>query len=189
MPTEITVTAYSFSELKGRAKERAREWCLEGLNDWEWWDSTYDHWIEKLAALGVNTDAKHMQFSGFSSQGDGASFTGTIDMPKFMLMHDLVKDRVLEYAEALEGELSARLVQTPGIYVHEHMVSLDYDYDGESNKVPALMEEVLLICRGYMKDLYKDLEEDYNYQCSDESVAECCAANGYKFDEEGSFLK
>ena len=62
--------------LSPAAQERARDWYRENCLDYEWWDSDYDHWKEKLAALGF-TDAD-IKFRGFYSQGDGASFTAGV---------------------------------------------------------------------------------------------------------------
>ena len=38
-----------------------------------WWDGVYDEWCEKLKALGFSDI--EINFTGFWSQGDGASFT------------------------------------------------------------------------------------------------------------------
>lgn len=40
----------------------------------DWWDSTYDDFIEVAKAFGIDTRAECIEFSGFWSQGDGASF-------------------------------------------------------------------------------------------------------------------
>lgn len=98
MPKDITITIYTFKELlelaeksdsgkDGRrakdAADRAREWLREGLHLWDWWEDTYHTWEDALAQIGF-TDAQ-ISFSGFSSQGDGASFTcKRVDMEKFI---------------------------------------------------------------------------------------------------------
>jgi len=83
MPKTITkeVTLYTFKELVDlekvgtlkRACERARAWLQEGQTDHDWWDHTYDTWKSALAQIGF--DNADISFSGFWSQGDGASFT------------------------------------------------------------------------------------------------------------------
>ena len=42
-----------------------------------WWDSIYDDFRRICDIFGVDLDKNEPQFSGFASQGDGASFTGT----------------------------------------------------------------------------------------------------------------
>lgn len=67
---ELTVDAAIAPHKK--AVDTAREWLREGAADYEWWDCTYDMWKQALEQIGFR-DA-NLQFSGFSSQGDGASF-------------------------------------------------------------------------------------------------------------------
>jgi hypothetical protein len=56
-----------------RAVDKAREWLREGALDYEWWDTSYDMWKEALEQIGFSEP--DISFSGFCSQGDGASFT------------------------------------------------------------------------------------------------------------------
>ena len=44
--------------------------------DHEWWDSTYDDFGQICTILGIELDRDEPSFSGFWSQGDGASWTG-----------------------------------------------------------------------------------------------------------------
>jgi hypothetical protein len=41
----------------------------------EWWDYTYDYAQEQWQEKGIEVEQKHMFFSGFCNQGDGACFT------------------------------------------------------------------------------------------------------------------
>lgn len=43
--------------------------------DHDWWTSTFDVFIAVAKAFGIDTSSDEIQFSGFWSQGDGASFT------------------------------------------------------------------------------------------------------------------
>lgn len=81
MPTEITKTVYTFAELKElveagelpqTALDKAREF-LDDTDELYWSESTIELWTAALEQIGfVGLD---IRFSGFSSQGDGASFT------------------------------------------------------------------------------------------------------------------
>lgn len=92
MAKQITKTLYTYRELKGlhdrkkisaQAFERATDWLREGQTDHDWWDSVYEIWQSALAQLGFE-DAK-ISFSGFWSQGDGASFTcASVDVRKLI---------------------------------------------------------------------------------------------------------
>ena len=86
MPEVICTTVYQFPELSDAAKEKARSWYRElGPHD-DWWDSVYEDFERVCEILGIRlkttpvrlmgggTRAKPcIWFSGFWSQGDGAS--------------------------------------------------------------------------------------------------------------------
>src|SRR3546814_15803078 len=89
MPTVIETTVFTFDELTDAAKERAREWYRISNLDYEWWDCTYDDFSTICEILGVELKTHPIrlmgggtrqkpciQFRGFWSQGDGASFEG-----------------------------------------------------------------------------------------------------------------
>lgn len=77
MSKQITTTVYTLAELieRGDAKavEAARQWLREGSTDHDWWEYEYETWKSALSQIGF-ADAQ-ISFSGFASQGDGASFT------------------------------------------------------------------------------------------------------------------
>jgi len=87
MPEIICTTVYQFSELSEAAKEKARSWYRElGPHD-DWWDAVYEDFERVCEILGIRlktmpvrlmgggTRAKPcIWFSGFCSQGDGASY-------------------------------------------------------------------------------------------------------------------
>lgn len=82
---EIVTRVYKYSELRdARAKERAREWlrtAMQGDNFFAEYPS--EEFAELLKACGFNVNSGHgheklaIYWSGFSSQGDGAAFSGT----------------------------------------------------------------------------------------------------------------
>ncbi len=82
MPEQITITVYKYDELQGRAKEKAAEKLREWATDHEWWDGVYDLAKEDGEQRGFEID--DIRFSGFWSQGDGASWTGTVDVKQFI---------------------------------------------------------------------------------------------------------
>lgn len=85
MPTEITITAYKYEELEGRAKEKAQSKLTEWVTQYEWWDCIYTDAKDDGDKLGFEID--DLYFSGFSSQGDGCHWIGRINLPKFVEAH------------------------------------------------------------------------------------------------------
>lgn len=92
MPKTITkeVTLYTFKELvelekQGQIKgacEKARQWLQEGATDHDWWEGVYNNWKEALEQIGL--EDVDIRYSGFWSQGDGASFTCRVDEEKLI---------------------------------------------------------------------------------------------------------
>lgn len=73
-----------FSELKGRAKDNARQNFIEHWIDSDWYEPYYEDFIDTgTDRYGFRID--DIRFSGFYSQGDGASWTGVVDITKFII--------------------------------------------------------------------------------------------------------
>lgn len=168
--------------------------------DHEWWDSVYDMWAEKLIEKGI--EPNEFRFTGFYSQGDGASFEGKLNLLQFLKAHNLT----MEYPAATffaDDYLTAKLFRSWNHYCHEHTIEVgtyfeDYnDYaeddlryevyntmrDELNDETPELEETLIDICRGYMRALYSDLRDEYEYLTSDEAVWETIVANDLHNEE------
>ena len=173
-----------------KMKEYAK-WAANMLY-YPWWDSVYEGWIEKLKAIGIYTDKDNIRFSGFGSQGDGASFTGTILLDVFWQAHGAPPE-YLPLVELYRNNMvgAVQLYRYHSNYSHEYTVSCDgitldtFPDDVLSSGVFAgqdackfadevvepLLDEVegwiTDTCRVHMRELYDDLEEEYEYLTSE----------------------
>lgn len=163
MPTEITITAYTYAELEGRAKDNAREKLTQWATDHEWWEYIYDDAKERGKEYGY--DIEDIRFSGFWSQGDGASWTGDIDLVAFIekladkLSASFGEDMLL--VELMRnGWVNKRMniVRRSYHYCHENTMTYDYhDWDDWQNADDAatLAEGVMAgasvrhLCEGF----------------------------------------
>lgn len=206
---------YQFDELSDKAKESAREWYRMGTSETfgSYTDMLFEPAETAAAILGIEfskRDVKLMSgktrqdstiyFSGFSSQGSGASFEGT-----YSYKRGCVKAIKAEFGadETLHGiaqaftdlqkkhgyQLAARISQS-GTYTHEMTMDADVyssRFDGtDTGQVTAeVSEDLLVILRDFARWIYRGLEADYNYQMSDEAVEESISANEYEFTEDG----
>lgn len=184
----VSVDLYTFDELTDKAKERARDWYKTDYPDSGWWEFAYDNAREAFAFFGV--DASDIAFSGFWSQGDGASFTGEFRAGLISPAADLAAEFPTD--ETLRG-LHARLttishpedsrvkITRSRQYIHSYTMNLDdadeYSRDDE--------RELLSIFRGLADWLYSLLESEYDYLVSDECVDESILSNGYHFTIDG----
>lgn len=187
-----------YNELDDSAKEKAREWmraCVESDNYWSEWVIT--DWKEILKHLGFyNVD---IYWSGFCSQGDGACFTGHWQ-DKYVEYDKLVElvgeEKAKEYGEFFHQmkalcDLNAiephyvRLAHR-GHYYHECSITYEIDTPEDAeDSVPDFEENFKEACQYLMRKIYRQLEDEYEYQMSDEAVAEAIEFNEYDFNEEG----
>jgi hypothetical protein len=119
---------YTFDELSQEAKDHAieneRSSMYESMGDW-WYEPIIEGETEKLESEGF--DDIEIQFTGFNSQGDGASFTGKISDKAIFVNETLgmkVKDIILD-------NMSISVIRTDTRHVHENSVRLDCEVDGE----------------------------------------------------------
>lgn len=73
--------------------------------DYEWWDCTYDDFRQICNILGIELDKDEPSFSGFWSQGDGASWTGryracglSFDGQRYIATYDLAPAKIRKHA-------------------------------------------------------------------------------------------
>lgn len=171
----------------------------------EWWDCVYADFEGDMKAVGI--DVKRMYFSGFWSQGDGACFEGSFASLRTYLDHHHHKDqypmirKLLKHdgyvyvecthrghychsnstAFSIEHDTFYRLVECPTEF-HEQIVDTwDRQLDDEAADFEKDVNEQW---RSYMDDLYRKLEEEYNYLVSDEAVWDTIEANELDMDAE-----
>ena len=159
----------------------------------EWWDYIEEAFEERMETKGIFVSK--IYFSGFWSQGDGACFDGRIeDWGKYL--------RNLGYDDPILHALADEYWQMKwthrGHYYHDRSVWFDNDthLDDEWNPYDPddlrhdmwkanieqyhfgnLADEMKENIRGYMRELYRELEEEYNSLTSDEAVCESIIAN------------
>lgn len=207
--TEVELDpVFTYNQLSEKAKERACEWYQQYVFsescDWEF---VYEYVAEIGAALGIEigttTEKRgdrsftHLQiyFSGFCSQGDGASFEGwfkgTHIAPAALEMFGN-DETLLNLAERLavfhiqHGALRADIT-TRTNRNHSTVVALHEDYEVvPPTEVFETQEKDLQdIVNDFCDWIYAQLEAEYEYQSSDEVVADNLQNNGYEFTESG----
>lgn len=185
---------YEFDELSKKAQEKA----LDNHRDdevqyWEWYHAVYDQWTEKLNTSGyLDID---ISFSGFWSQGDGASFTAkSIDLVEWCKANKKTK----KYAKLLNliknGTIDVRMwvERIDNHYSHYNTCDVKADvYGGDHTQVHedlfwSLQKEIEEDREELSKELYKALEEEHEYLTSDDVIKDCFMTREMKFLEDGS---
>lgn len=199
----VEVKVYQFDELEEKAKEKARAWWKQSSEgDQYWFESIFDDFESICKILGIRLDGykngqKSIFFSGFSSQGDGASWAGRYDYakesgkkireyaPKDETLH-AIADRLTSIQRPYFYGLRAKVSQS-GHYSHEMTMGIDWAETENGREVKREdKDELLDAFRDLARWLYQTLEREYDWQNADAQVDELIRANEYEFNEDGS---
>lgn len=145
------------------------------LPDHEWWDFVFEDAKTIGALIGFNID--NIYFSGFSSQGDGACFTGHVCYRKGgtksvreYAPNEVELHRIADAWASLQKSQFYSIsgtVKHSGRYSHSGCAAFDfedlrhhYGYTSESFDE----DDFAQVCRDFMDWIYKRLECEYEYQ-------------------------
>lgn len=185
---EVITKVYNFNELSDKAKELAIEKNRYfNVDSTSWSEFVIDDFCRKCAEYGIDVDGKDVSFTGFWSQGDGASFVGEVtDMELFLqrIGVDLPKD--------VSERLIVRFSRIGWRYSHEYTCITEYERDFDcdeeieaeekySEQLNSIYEKAEGLRVELCRTLYNTLEQSYCELTSDESIAEAMIANEYEF--------
>jgi hypothetical protein len=214
----IETPVFQFDELADdSAKESARDWfreCLEydEISDTDDWESiaeilgvTFAYRPVRLMGGGTRQEPQ-IHWSGFYSQGDGASWEGSYEYakraprrirayaPRDADLH-AIADRLQEIQRRNGYRLTAR-VTTSGRYSHSGTMDVEtskgdsylgngwnYGLNRDADDTAAEIRDAL---RAFADWIYRQLEAQWEYLNSAESVDESIRANEYTFTADGA---
>ena len=203
----VEYNVYKYNELSADAKEKVKEWYLEGQEPFIFTEDCK----EDLRNLFGNNNLD-VQYSLASCQGDGFNIYGTIDAHTIFnclekhnggtqlaefedMLTDKEKKTILAYAEecgAIELPMNRHYSYSLADYidiVEEWIWRLEYA-DYRDINVEALQKFEKLV-RGIFCTLCKDYEKqgyDFFYEISEEDLEEVCEANEWEFLEDGTIF-
>ena len=205
MPKENIVLSYRFDELSEEVQEKTLDRYRDFINmdmDFDCYGFLLDDWKERLESIGF-TDAK-IYFSGFSSQGDGSVFEASIDNEK--LLDSLIMCNSYDTAKqaekcmflCAEGFLNFSIQRNSfaNHYSHEKTAYIQSEiengkisdssyWNGIIDDITEATEELRLdLCR----QIYKELENEYDFQTSDAAIRYTFEANEYEFTIDGKIF-
>lgn len=203
----IEYNVYKYNELSDDAKEKVREWYLEGQEPFVF---TEDCKEDLRNLFGRNN--LDVQYSLSYCQGDGFNIYGNIDAQSIFdcleqhnggtqlarfenMLTDKEKKTILAYAEVC-GEIELpmnrhycySLASYIDIYDKWETALVYADYRDINVEVLKKFEKLV---RGIFRTLCKDYEKqgyEYFYEISEEDLEEICEANEYEFLEDGTIF-
>jgi len=207
-----TYQTYRFEELDDKAKEQVLE--SYRTDEWypgDWWhEAAVEDFVEDRTKEGWDLETKDVHFSGFWSQGDGASFDGEVTCETWIKFHKLEAKfptimKVLHNTHPLTAKIYTNHFGT--YYCHSNTRYLEIEEDGQLDehiygwddeaKEQAIMEkwnEEVMRLEEILEDnreelsqqLYSKLEKQYDYYMTDEAIKEDIMSNDNMFLANGT---
>ena len=181
----VTYTYYTFDELTDDQKKKAIDKHREINVDYGWHDGILSEFEEALEILGFKNIVS--SYSGFWSQGDGASFIGEFIIP--------TDDDTLEMrVKKLESEytwiyvnfnfdkyLKMTFDDDESLYLETYEVYRMGHHYSHSNTITCDHDELKEFTRSFSDFIYRTLEKEYDHLTSDEVVKETLISNEIEF--------
>lgn len=206
---EIRLKIFMFEELSTEIQQKVIEQHRYVNTDFNWYEYTFKDFIEICEIIGISLEPKNIYFSGFSSQGDGSTFSANIDPMKFI--YAMMGQAWKTYAPDLELNvapypctasilflmekeilIAKQYTQNPlrgfGIqYVssYEFISSHNREYpniESELKKLDCWIQSVLNTLNHF---LYSSLESEYDYLLSDSAIQETLISDEHYFFASG----
>lgn len=204
----IALNLYSFSELNEKAREKALAELSDINVDYDWWDFAYDDFIAIAETIGIKIDPKKIYFRGFYSQGDGSCFSASVDVAQMIpaIQHENWKSyapnielnlpvpqldaRVLKLIAGEQLDISPTIEHNSRYYcvsasLNEQLPYSNHRYPQIEAQLEKLGTDLQAIADRLNRYLFKALEEEYEYLCSEKAVIETIEANEYWFTADG----
>jgi hypothetical protein len=170
-----SVNLFAYNELSREAKEKVRE---AFINERVAFSEAFDDLVrQKLIHYGLNPETVYFRYSLSYSQGDGVSFTGSLDVKE---CNPKVWARFSEGLSRTERVLLMSTLQpidfvrTNNRYCHENTVSTFFDWDEKIHLSNELITHFFKNVRSWYVDVCKEFErQGYAYfYPSNEEVAD-----------------
>lgn len=207
-----------FQALSPKAQERAIDKHRYNDVEHDWWDFAYEDANRMAMLLGIDIDVHpskdragtgpKIYFSGFCSQGDGASFTGWY-RPKSDALEcikaECDDETLISLAERLtvmnvrlalfEGfERLQTKITTSGNYSHSGTMQCSTEFEPFGIELEAgfpftdIDDEITVCMREFADWIYAQLEAEYDHLTSDETVKKRLTEGDYLFNEDGDMI-
>jgi hypothetical protein len=183
---------FTYENLPPLLKEKVLV-CYENINteDTEWHESIYECWKNILIEHGFEN--AQLNFSGFCSQGDGASFTANVNLEVFLKKYRLGNIFRLALNATKIGLVKIEIYRNDDRYYHESTMSArSENHDNNNEKLNIQLDDLndLILARAMLlaKELYSDLRTEYDYLTSPIGIEGTLIMNDYRFTSEGEIF-
>jgi hypothetical protein len=174
-----TVEGYTFEELAADVQAKVVTQAQVSHEPYEGWDQdVIDNFVADLEEIGIGN--AQVQYTGFWSQGDGASFTSKeVDLVK--LFEHMRSTNYYDVPEswmkaAQDGEIIGFIERIHRSHSHERTVTFDIDYAYEHSLSDADERGLHFLLSNWLLDqckaIYHMLEKEYYALSSTDAIRE-----------------
>lgn len=182
------ITVYTIDELSADVQKKVVELNYDIELQDEWYQFIYENWNEQLTEKGYSDI--NIRFSGFGSQGEGASFTANVDVINFMKRYKLANKYRALFNAAKNGDAKIQIVRQR-IYQYANPSTIyaceycDHLTDKEQEQINEVLNLVTEEARSLSHAIHEDLQKEFDYLTSDERVMEALRRNKCYFSKTG----
>ena len=190
---------YKFGELSKTSQNNAIEHTRsnEYYLDYEWYsfaDEDFKMILELIGFYQIET-----RFSGFYSQGDGASFKAKYSNEKYItkkvkscvLANDELNQIISNFQDikkSLGNKAKDLEFEIRFDYHHHYCHSNTMGINDISDFAEDFEDDILQCCKDLADWYYKTLDYEHEFLNSDKSIAEHLIANEYEFEINGEII-
>ena len=197
----VTVTGYDYHELPEKVRERLAGNYVDELGSESWW---YEFLEEELVvqATECGFSIGNIRFSGFWSQGDGASFDGTVYPIEWLKSRGLTKKYWKLYMNMLRGgvHVDVWLSFSSSNYCHSNTMVVGWELwpnfiladDLRVDELEILTEklanEILDDAKDMARQHYNTLRKKWEALTSEDAIAAELGQRELVYDKRGHVL-
>jgi len=182
MPKQVQITLFSFDELSEESQQKVIKPFREAYEPH--YEVVYDIFALRMSEnYGAELKTEEITWSGFWSQGDGASFTCDFDTEVLLpILKEELNEEQIALLKEINAEIDCASIRTGYQYAHENTVrgkvsiyygDAYYNRMVEINEIHDILENKLTeIIREESRNLYRELERFYDQEMEDERIIE-----------------
>lgn len=183
-----------FSELDNVAKEKAIEEYREGNPDYpwyEWWDFLFEDFKCELKEIGI--ECKGFYFDFYQNRFIKIEEPYIAEPKKFLISAGFNRELVLLNLSGSGDDIIISINNETRELMNSISCEFDYyDEDKELREIFDSEEELGSALESFLHSILegflKRLEQEYDYLCSDECIADNLEANDFCFLEDGTIV-
>ena len=202
----LETEVFTYAELSESAQENAREWyrkCSDGDNFYA--ECVFEDASQIADLMGIDLNQTRtntgtykptIYYSGFSSQGDGASYEcqykykpGALKAVTDYAPKDAELHRIAKALQDIQKRYFYKLVANSraiGHYVHSGCMRVSVEHSGDSYRdISGAEDDITQALRDFADWIYSQLEKAYDWENSDDRIAETILYNEYEFTKCG----